>query len=170
MNKSALKKSVGHSYRIRPIAKRFKGGPGGLSLPPVDDVWKYTRYDENGVWIENTATHHCTLLRWDQMYDYLSDNQLSQPSGFLNLKVQLNIGGDRLWIEPTFRPGQALPDQFADVRDWKRENDGAYIQSLWPLSSTLPSLGPAIQNPPSGLGVLLGICLGVGLGLLIANA
>jgi hypothetical protein len=44
MNKSAQKKSVGNSYRIRPIAKRFKGGPGGLPLPPVDDVWKYTRY------------------------------------------------------------------------------------------------------------------------------
>jgi hypothetical protein len=167
MNKSAMKKSVGHSYRIRPIAKRFKGGPGGLPLPPVDDVWKYTRYDENGIWIENTVTHHCTLLRWDQMYDYLSDNQLGQPSGFLNLKVQLNIGGDHLWIEPTSRPGQALPDEFANVRDWRRADDPFYVQSLLPTPQPPAAMPPAHDN---GFGVLLGICLGVGLGIWIANA
>jgi len=167
MNKNALKRSVGHSYRIRPIAKRFKGGHGGLPLPPVDDVWKYTRYDENGIWIENTVTHHSTLLRWDQMYDYLSDNRLGQPSGFLNLKVQLNIGGDRLWIEPTARPGQGLPDQFLNVRDWRREDDPLYVQSLLPRPQVPAALSPGRK---SELGVLLGLFVGVGLGVLIANS
>jgi hypothetical protein len=33
MHRQALKKSVGQRVRIRPIAKRFDGGPGGPELP-----------------------------------------------------------------------------------------------------------------------------------------
>jgi hypothetical protein len=167
MNKSALKKSVGRRVRIRPIAKRFKGGPGGLPLPPVDDIWIISRHQEDGIWIDNTVTHHGTLLRFDQIYDYLSDSLVGQESGFLNLKAQVNIGGNHLWIEPTLRPGQALPDQFVNVRDWKREDDPLYVQSLLPTPQVRAAMPPAHNN---GLGVLLGLCIGIGVGVLIANA
>lgn len=169
MNKSELKKSVGRRVKLRPLPKRFVGGPGGLQLPPTDDVWIISRSQEDGIWIDNTATHHGTLLRFDQIYEYLSDTQQSQQQcGFLTLKAQLSIGGDRLWIEPTFRPGEALPDRFGGVREWKRENDGAYIQTF--ATKPTPTPLPYGTYNPAGLGMLLGICLGVGLGLLIANA
>jgi hypothetical protein len=101
------------------------------------------------------------------MYDYMSDGQFGQSSGFLNLKVQVNIGGDRLWIEPTFRPGQALPDQFANVQNWKREDDPFYVQSLLPAPQMPVALPPARD---SGLGALLAMCVGLGLGLLILRS
>jgi hypothetical protein len=48
----------------------------------------------------------------------------------LILNKQVKIGGNSLWCEPTFRPGEALPDLFGDMCGWKRENDPLYIQSL----------------------------------------
>lgn len=158
MNKNALKRNVGQSYRIRPRVRRFKGGPGGLPLPPVDDLWVNPRAEDKGIWIENPHTGHGTLLEWDQIYDY--------RSGFLNLKVQLNIGGDRVWIEPISRPGQELPDQFSDVRDWKREDDPIYVQSVIPAPRAQVAQPPAANN---GLTVLFALCLGIGIGVLAAN-
>lgn len=81
------------------------------------------------------------------------------------LNTQVNIGGNPLWCEPTFRPGEALPDPFVNVRGWKSENDPLYIQSLY----AGPPQPPTTQGPSgSGLAVFLCLCLGVG--LLIANA
>src|SRR5580704_14750306 len=39
MNKQALKNSEGMYVRIRPIAKRFEGGKGGIELDRIDHDW-----------------------------------------------------------------------------------------------------------------------------------
>jgi len=87
----------------------------------------------------------------------------------LILNTQVNIGGNSLWCEPTFRPGEALPDPFGDVRGWKRENDPLYAQSLFARMPQAPPPPAASQNP-SGAGAALVLCLCFGVGILIANA
>src|SRR5689334_12493500 len=62
MNKTALKKNVGHRVKIRPMAKRHAGGPGGLQLPPVDDTWIVQAHNQSGMNIRNAATDHVTDL------------------------------------------------------------------------------------------------------------
>lgn len=171
MNKTALKKNVGHHVRIRPMAKRFAGGPGGLQLPPVDDPWQVQGSEKDGLRISNTATGHGTVLGFDHIREFMTDPAGGQGDGLFILKSQLNIGGNSLWTEPTFRPGEALPDQFGNVRDWKRENDAAYVQSLFPAPRPALALPPIISSSPGlGLALLAGVCIGVCIGLAIADA
>jgi hypothetical protein len=167
MNKSRMKTNAWSHVRIRPVAKRFYGADGP-PLPPVDDDWLIQGVEDAGVRISNNHTGHGTLLAWDQIHHYATDLDRGDRHGFLILNTQVNIGGNSLWCEPTFRPGEALPDQFGDVRGWKRENDPLYVQSLYARLPQAP-LPPAPQ-PVSGSGaaLLVGLCLGVG--LLIANA
>ena len=88
--------------------------------------------------------------------------------GFLILNTQIGIDGNSLWCEPTFRPGEALPNPFGDVRGWKRENDPLYIENLY--ARPLPALSPSPPQPAFGASTALFIYLCVGVGLLIANA
>lgn len=171
MNKIALKKNVGHRLRIRPKAKRYLGGPGGLQLPPVDDSWLVEDIERDGLRIRNTATDHGTVLKFDHIREFMTDSAGGQGDGLLILKSQLSIGGNRLWTEPTFRPGEALLDQFQNVPDWKRDNDPAYVRSLFPTPRPALAL-PPITSSGSALGAALfvGVFLGVCLGLLIADS
>jgi hypothetical protein len=121
MNKSRMKKNAWSHVRLRPIAKRFYGAVGP-QLPPVDDDWLIQGVEDAGVRISNNHTGHGTLFAWDQIHHY-ADPDRGGRNGFLILNTQVNIGGNSLWCEPTFRPGAALPDSFGDVRGWKREND-----------------------------------------------
>ena len=141
----------------------------GRNCRPVDDDWLIQGVEDAGVRISNNHTGHGTLLAWDQIHHYATDPDRGGRNGFLILNTQVNIGGNSLWCEPTFRPGEAPPDSFGDMRGWKRENDPLYIQNSYagpPLPP--PSLAPAQGAPCSGVAVLLCVCLGVG--LLIANA
>jgi hypothetical protein len=133
MKKDALKKSSWTHVRIRPIAKRFYGADGP-QLPPVDDDWLINEVGDNAVQITNAATGHAPMLGLDHIHHYSTDPIRGPRCGFLTLNVQLHIGGNSAWIEPTFRPGEALPDQFGGVRNWDRRNDAAYVQSLYPSS------------------------------------
>ena len=168
MNKSQMKKNAWSHVRLRPVAKRFNGADGP-QLPPVDDDWMITSVGDNGVSISNNHTGHGTMLGWDQIHHWSTDPDRGGRNGFLTLNTQINIGGNRLWCEPTFRPGEALPDPFAEVRGWKRENDPLYVESLYrpPLQASPP---PAMPQNTSGAGAALVVCLCLGVGLLIANA
>lgn len=95
-------------------------GADGPQLPPVDDDRLIQGVEDAGVRISNNHTGHGTLLAWDQIHHYASDPARGDRNGFLILNTQVNIGGNSLWTEPTFRPGEALPDPFGDARGWKR--------------------------------------------------
>ena len=77
--------------------------------------------------ISNTATGHGAILGYDHIHHFTSDPARGARSGFLILNVQIHIGGSRLWIEPTFRPGEALADQFGALQHWDRSADLAYL-------------------------------------------
>ncbi len=168
MNKSRLKKNAWTHVRLRPVARRFWGADGP-QLPPVDDDWLIQGVEDAGVRISNNHTGHGTVLAWDQIHHYATDPDRGERSGYLVLNTQVSIGGNRLWCEPTFRPGEALPDQFADVRGWKRENDPLYIETLYALPLP-PAPTPALPQPASVAGAALFLCLCVGVGLLITTA
>ena len=166
MNKSALKKCSWSHVRLRPIAKRFYGA-NGPQLPPVDDDWLIHEVGDV-VRISNTATGHGTVLGLDQIHHYSTDPPRGERIGFLTLNVQVHIGGNALWTEPTFRPGEALPDQFANVRNWDRANDSAYIERLFPSAATVATAAPATNVNPVLQGVFLA-CVAVGACFLIAK-
>ena len=55
MKQDALKKSQWKTVRLRPMARRFEGGPGGTELhPQLDDDWCIGLLTDEGVPIENT--------------------------------------------------------------------------------------------------------------------
>jgi hypothetical protein len=163
-----MKKNEWSHVRLRPVAKRFWGA-GGPQLPPVDDEWMITSVGDHGVSISNNHTGHGTMLGWDQVHHWSTDPDRGGRNGFLTLNTQINIGGTRLWCEPTFRPGEALPDAFAEVRNWKREDDPLYVESLYRPTLQAPP-PPAMPQNTSGAGAALVLCLCLGVGLLIANA
>ena len=167
MNKAALKKNVGRHMKLRPMAKRFVGGPTGPQLPPVDDDWGIQGFEKDGIRISNTATGHGTLLGFDHIREFTTDPVLGEGYGTLILKTQVHIGGNHLWTEP-IGPGGPVPDQLQNVRGWKRENDAVYIQRLFP--STSPAI---VMAQPAGNHALLRLgllALFVGVGIAVANA
>ncbi len=168
MNTTKMKKNEWSHVRLRPVAKRFWGADGP-QLPPVDDGWMITGVDDTGVRISNNHTDHGTLLAWDEIHHWSADPDRGGRNGILTLNTQINIGGNRLWCEPTFRPGEALPDLFAAVRNWKRENDPLYVESLYRPTLQAPPPSAPPQNTP-GAGAALVLCLCLRVGLLIANA
>lgn len=100
MNKAALRKGVGTDVRIRPIAKRFDGGPGGALLPSQDDDWRIQGFHPNGITISNNRVPYQAVLGFDQVREFMTDPGRGIGYGFLILKVHLNIGGNFLWTEP----------------------------------------------------------------------
>jgi hypothetical protein len=164
MNKREFQQNFGKRARLRPMAKRSLGETG-IALPPVDDHWFIQRVDlKTGVTISNPATHHSRELPWDAIYNWVDDGEPGQRSGFLRLNVQVHIGGNCMRTEPTARPGEAFPDQFNNVQNWNRENDAAYVRSLF--SSPQPTPAAPSQAGQSGIGpgaLLLGlVCFGLG--------
>ena len=108
MNKDALKKNLYARVRLRPIAKRFDSR---TELELIDDDWLIEGIEDLGVRISNIRTSHVTTLGYDHTHHFMSDPDKSRQGlnfGFLILHVQLHIGGNRLWIEPTSRPGEAI--------------------------------------------------------------
>ena len=169
MNKAELKKNVGHHVRLRPMAKRFVGAPTGPQLPPVDDDWLIQGFEKNGLRISNNATGHGTVLGFDHIREFATDPVRGQGNGTLILKSQVHIGGNSLWTEPIV-PGGSVPNPLDSVQRWKRENDPAYIQSLFPTNRAVVAMPQAVSDGDPALGFTLFACLCIGVGLLIANA
>jgi len=171
MNKRELKKNIGHRVRIRPMAKRFTSAQNGLELqlPPVDDDWSIQEWsDKSGIRISNIMTGHSVPLGFDHIREFMTDPARSDGGGLLILNVRVHIGGAHSpWTEP-IRLGESATDQFDNVHGWTRENDAAYIQSLFPntpAATVTPQAGKG--NSTLSFVSLAYICLGVG--LLIAN-
>ena len=104
MKKDSLRKCELKHVRLRPIAKRFDGGKGGVELSPIDDDWLVGRLTDEGMPISNSRTQHATVLGYDHIHHFTTDPQRGSGYGFLTLTIQIHIGGRELWIEPNVRP------------------------------------------------------------------
>ena len=102
MNKEQiLKCSWKKLVRLRPIPKRFDGGPHGVELPALDRDWQLGQAsNDGGVPVYLHETGHGITLNWDNIREYSSDPTRPDRYSFLLLKVQLHIGGNQIWVEP----------------------------------------------------------------------
>jgi hypothetical protein len=92
MNVEQLKKNVGSSVKIRPVAIRRDATTGEI-LPQIDDDWIITRIEGGKVTLQNTRTDHVKDLGNDSVKEYRS-------TGHLLLRVQLTLSGQHVRLEP----------------------------------------------------------------------
>jgi hypothetical protein len=100
MNKDQIiKSSWSKNVRLRPIPRRFDGGCGGRELPQLDRDWQIQQASkEGGVPVSDGL--HGFNLNWDHIREYVSDSVRGDGYGFLMVKIQVNIGGNDVWLEP----------------------------------------------------------------------
>ncbi len=108
MMPSRLTQCFHHRVRLRPAARRFRGV---TELRIVDDDWLVQEIEKDvGVSLRNIRTDHIALLAFDQIRSYLADPKREFDGlrhGFLNLRVQIYLRGDKLVIEPYGRPARS---------------------------------------------------------------
>ena len=125
MNKQALKKMSWSRVKLRPLPRRFHHLTG-IELPPVDDTWLIESATSEALPISLNATGHGTVLPFDHIHHFMSG--IGNEPGCLILHAQISISGDRLWVEPTARPGQAEETAVSSIRGWSRINDRWFVE------------------------------------------
>lgn len=101
MNWQQLQKSKGKYVKIRPVPKRFKGAEGSPELGTEDDDWIIDQVADDSLQIRQAAILAVVAkVGRDHIHSYTSNPMRGSGHGFLNLTVQLNIGGNDVWIEP----------------------------------------------------------------------
>lgn len=86
--------------RFRPVPQRFDGGPGGTPLPSIDRDWIIGPLTEKGFVMYQVGVPYAFVLGFDHIREFVSDPTRGDEYGLLVLKVQVNTGGDRVWVEP----------------------------------------------------------------------
>jgi hypothetical protein len=84
--------------RIRPIERRFDGGPNGPELQQLDRDWLPGPTTKDGILMYHLATAHAFLLEHKHINHFDEDPRRGQGYGVLHLRRQLNLGGDHIWL------------------------------------------------------------------------
>jgi hypothetical protein len=110
MNWAQFKKNVGIAVQLEPIACRLD--KAGREMPEENDDWMVQAISPDGVVsLQNVRSRHIAELGGDHIYDFRSNPARSKGGrthGFLVLKVQVFLQGDRLWLRPNARPGERV--------------------------------------------------------------
>jgi hypothetical protein len=78
MNKAMLRKSEWKMrVRLRPIPRRFDGGPTGPELPQLDREWRFGNVQKEGVLLYHIGTPHVFLLGFDRIRSFMSVKRFS---------------------------------------------------------------------------------------------
>jgi hypothetical protein len=105
MNKQKL---VANAWKTRvrfyPPVQRYDGGRGGAPLPFADREWIIGPQMNNGMMMYQVGVPYGFILGFDQIREFISDPNAGDGHGLLLLKVQVNTGGDHVWVEP-LNPG-----------------------------------------------------------------
>jgi hypothetical protein len=144
VNLHQLKKNIGQRVQLEPIACSLD--ENGRERREADD-WIIQDVSNDTIRISNVRAGHVTLLGKDHIHHFISNPDRSREGpkyGFLVLNVQIFLQGDRLWLRPTSRPGEAVSPQPATD---KTRPDPSYT-----LIHRNPSPKPK-ENYPSYLGV-----------------
>lgn len=110
MNWAQFKKNIGKRVQLEPTACRWDAQ--GNELPEENDDWIVQSVsDTDSVTLRNVRTDHVAELGKGHIYDFRSNPARSKGGvtyGFLVLKMQVFIQGDKLWFRPNARPGERV--------------------------------------------------------------
>ncbi len=105
MNKAQLRKLALKHVKLRPLARRFDHLTGA-ELNQIDDEWFVTAVDNrNGLLLYLSRTGHQIQFPYDHIREFMSDTDRN-CAGFLILKVQVHLQGDRARVEPLLLSNQ----------------------------------------------------------------
>lgn len=122
VNWEQFKKDCGIWVQFVPIACRLD--EEGNELAEVSHDWRIESFpDEATVSLVNRETGHVLKLGKDHIYDFRSNPARSDSGakhGFLVLKMQVFMQGNKLWYRPNARPGEGVsphrrPKALSDV-------------------------------------------------------
>ena len=110
MNWAQFKKGIGMRFQLEPVACRLD--QHGHELPDENDDWLLQGVSPSDVAsFRNLRTDHIAELGKDHIYDFRSNPSRSTGEikyGFLILKMQIFLQGNRLWYRPNARPGESV--------------------------------------------------------------
>ena len=110
MNWAKFQKSIGMRVEIEPPACFLDENEKELRQGRQD--WIVQSFPQaDVVVIQNDATSHMAELGKDHIYDYRSNRTRSKGElrfGFLVLKMQIFVQGNRLWLRPNHMPGASV--------------------------------------------------------------
>ncbi len=96
MNVEQLRNNIGSQVRLRPIAENIDPNTR-RPLPREDDLWTIRRVDQGSVELQNQRTGHIATVHNDNLAEF-------RNPGFLALRCQLTLSGEKVLIEPLFSP------------------------------------------------------------------
>jgi hypothetical protein len=111
MNLEHLKKNVWQRVQLLPIAREID--ELGRQRPLIDDDWIVQVVLSDRLELFNVRSRHVAKLGADHVHHFTSNPQRSAAQGnggFLTLNVQIFMQGNRLWVRPNSRPGEAVEE------------------------------------------------------------
>ncbi|MGH9255398.1 MAG: hypothetical protein ACRD3C_12615 [Vicinamibacterales bacterium] len=97
-------------FQLEPVACRLD--EHGRELPDENDDWLLQHVSSSDVVsLRNLRTDHVAELGKDHIYDFRSNPSRSAEEikyGFLVLKMQIFVQGNRLWYRPNARLGESV--------------------------------------------------------------
>lgn len=109
MNWSQFQKNIGMRMLTEPPACRLSDV--GHVLPESHDEWLIESFSAETVKLRNLTSDHVVELGKDHLYSYHTDPSRTTGDvkcGFLSLKVQIFIQGEKTWVRPNSRPGESV--------------------------------------------------------------
>ncbi len=109
MNWNQFQKNIGMRMLIEPPACRLSNA--GHVLPESHDEWLIESVSDDIVKMRNLTSDHVAELGKDHIYSYHSDPSRTTDdirAGFLSLKVQVFMQGQKTWVRPNSRPGESV--------------------------------------------------------------
>jgi len=112
VNWDKLKKNIGMRFQIEPPVRSI-GGSVATERPQQPDYWTLEAITgPDSLRLKRTSTGHVVGLGKDHIYDFRSDPAGSTggvPSGYLILKMQIEVDGQTVRLRPNARPGEPVP-------------------------------------------------------------
>ena len=112
MNWAQFKKNIGMRVQLEPIACSLDAQ--GNELPDENDDWIVENISKEGlVSLRNVRTDNVATLGKDHIYDFRSNPARGLTYGFLVLKMQVFLQGNKSWLRPNAKPGERIGAQMS---------------------------------------------------------
>jgi len=96
MNVEQLQKQLNQMVKLRPSAQYVRSSGDSF---PVDWLWRVATVDKKQGRVELEGNHYVLVLKSDHITEFMHSTD-REFVGFLMLKVEVFIQGDKITIEP----------------------------------------------------------------------